>query len=247
MSSGGPNVTVTAIDRVEIAVEPWVWEFATARREEIDRHFAALRRERPSLWNGRVLMLNRYTIRDRALYGACFETDYASFLAWREGGFPDSTVANVFAAAALRAADGAYLVGEMAPSTAGAGQLCFPCGTPDPDDIGPGAMLDVAGSLRRELFEETGLDIASLDTDPGWSLVRDRGFFALLKRLTARHPAEALREQIMKYLANDPQPEFCDIRIVRGRADFEPAMPPHLVAFLEQVWRDEQGEWPRER
>ncbi len=47
----------------------------------------------------------------------------------------DAGVFNVFAAAALRAADGAYLLGEMAPSTAAAGQLYFPCGTPDPEDI----------------------------------------------------------------------------------------------------------------
>ena len=235
MSSGATEIF--ELDRVEIAVEPWSWEFAIGRREEIDRHFASRRRERPALWNGRVLLLNRYTIRDGVLRGACFETDYASFLAWRDWNLPDSSVFNVFAAAALRAADGAYLVGEMAQSTAGAGQLYFPCGTPDLQDIGVGGVLDLAGSLSRELLEETGIDIGTLAAEPGWTLVRDRGFVALMKRLTARQNSQELHSRIMRHLASEAQPEFYAIRVVRGRADLDPRMPRFLVAFLEKVWR----------
>jgi 8-oxo-dGTP pyrophosphatase MutT (NUDIX family) len=225
------------LDRVEIAVEPWRWEFAAARREEIVGHFAARQRERLALWNGRVLLLNHYSVENGALRGTGFETDYATFLAFRDWDFPDAGVFNFFAAAALRSADGAYLVGEMAQSTAGAGQLSFPCGTPDPDDLGAGGALDLAGNLARELSEETGLDIVSLTADPGWCLVRDRGFLALIKRLTAREDAQALRSRIMRYLEREAQPEFCDIRIVRGPADFDPRMVPSAVAFLERVWR----------
>jgi hypothetical protein len=235
MSSAAPEIF--ALDRVEIAVEPWSWKFAIERREEIDRDFARRQRERPALWNGRVLLLNRYEIGEGVLRGASFETDYASFLAWRDWDFADSGVFNIFAAAALRSADGAYLVGEMAPSTASAGAVYFPCGTPDLEDISAGGALDLPGSLSRELLEETGLDIGTLTAEPGWTLVRDRGFLALIKQLTARQNAEELRAQIMRHLARDAQPEFCDIRVVRGRADLEERMPRFIVAFLEKVWR----------
>jgi 8-oxo-dGTP pyrophosphatase MutT (NUDIX family) len=231
------NIETVALDRVEIAVESLAWEFAIRQRDEIDRHFARLQSERPALWNGRVLLLSRYAIRDGTLRGACFETDYANFIAWRDWNFPDPAVYNVFAAAALRAADGAYLVGEMAPYTASGGQLYFPCGTPEPADVDAGGALDLAGNLCRELREETGIDIGTLTVEPGWTLVRDRGFMGLMRRVTAAENADDLRARIMRYLASERQPELSDIRIVRGPDDLDPRMPRFVVAFLEEVWR----------
>ena len=228
---------VLAIDRAEIAVEPWQWEFAQERRAEIERHFTRRRLTQPELWNGRLLMLNRCAVHDSTLQGSGFETDYASFLAWRDWDFPDAGVFNVFAAAALRSADGAYLVGVMAPTTASPGQVYFPCGTPDRDDVTADDALDLGGSVARELLEETGLDFGELEAQPGWTLVRDRGFLALMKRLTASESAERLRARILGHLAREPQPEFSDIHIVRGRDDLDQAMPPFLVAYLERVWR----------
>ena len=34
--------------------------------------------------------------------------------------------------------------------------------------------------------------------------------------------------------AREQEPELCDIRIVRGQADFDPAMPRFVTAFLAQ-------------
>jgi len=39
------TIEIATIDAVEIAVEPWTWPFAQARRADIDRHFAAQQRE----------------------------------------------------------------------------------------------------------------------------------------------------------------------------------------------------------
>jgi hypothetical protein len=101
-------IEIAPLDAVEIAVEPWTWPFAQARRADMDRHFAARQRERPTLWNGRVLLLHHYLHQNGVLRGASFETDYASFLAWRDWGCPAAGVFNVFADAALQSADGAF-------------------------------------------------------------------------------------------------------------------------------------------
>jgi hypothetical protein len=170
------------------------------------------------------------------LRGTCFEADYASFCAWRDWQPADAGVFNIFAAAAILSADGAYLVGEMAPDTATAGKLYFPCGTPEPDDLDSDGTLDFAGNVGRELLEETGVAITDLTAEPGWSLVRDGGYIGLLKTLTARQSADELRSQIMRHIEREQRPELVDIRILRSPADFDRAMPRFVTAFLTHCW-----------
>jgi hypothetical protein len=227
---------ILALDRAEIALESWSWPFAADRRERIEEHFAALRRKRSSVWNGRVLLLRRWAVVSGSLAGACFETDFASLCAWRDWDFPDRGVCNVFGAAALQSADGAFLVGEMAPSTANAGRLYFPCGTPEPADVDRGGMLDLAGNVGRELLEETGLAIEGLAAEAGWTMVRDGSYLALLKLVTAPENAAELHARIMGHLAREERPEFVDIRIIRSPADFVAAMPRFVTAFLTDFW-----------
>jgi hypothetical protein len=188
------------------------------------------------LWNGRVLLLHRYVQESGILRGASFETDYASFLAWRDWGFPARGVFNVFAAAALQTADGAFLLGQMAPFTSAAGQWVFPCGTPEPDDVNSAGMLDLLGNLGRELFEETGVNITACEAEPGWTLVRDGGFVALIKRVTANESAARLRTNILDHLASEAQPEFSSARLVRRPADLDPATPRFYVEYLMAEW-----------
>jgi 8-oxo-dGTP pyrophosphatase MutT (NUDIX family) len=236
VTSSPPKTEIVALDRAEIILESWSWRFAAERRNEIDRNFAEIQRARPAVWNGRVVLLNRYAIRNGVLRGACFETDFASLCAWRTWNFPDAGVANFFGVAALCAADGGFLVGEMAPSTANAGMLYFPCGTPEPGDVDAGGALDLAGNVGRELLEETGLDIDELNAEPGWTLVRDGCYLALLKRVRSPSTAEELRARVMRHLAGEQRPEFVDIRIVRSPADFDTAMPRFVTAFLNDFW-----------
>jgi 8-oxo-dGTP pyrophosphatase MutT (NUDIX family) len=235
-SSSAPDIEIAALDRTAITFEARPWRFAEGRRGEIETYFAEFCRQHSDVWNGRVFLLNGHTIEGRVLRGSCFETDYASFCSWRYWGFPDATVYNVFAAAALRGADGAFLVGEMASSTANAGLVTFPCGTPEPDDLDTAGRLDLAANLRRELFEETGISMDEVRAEPGWTMVRDRCYLALVKVVEAAEDADALRARIMRHLAREDRPEFIDIRIVRSPADLEPAMPPFLSGFLTDFW-----------
>jgi 8-oxo-dGTP pyrophosphatase MutT (NUDIX family) len=133
-------------------------------------------------------------------------------------------------------ADGAYLVGEMAADTAAAGKLYFPCGTPEPADLDANGRLDLEGNLRRELREETGLDADELAAEPGWSLVRDGGYIALLKTLKARQSARELHDRVMRYIGREHRPELVGIRMLRSPADFDSRMPRFVTAFLTHCW-----------
>jgi 8-oxo-dGTP pyrophosphatase MutT (NUDIX family) len=219
------------IDRLDLSFVPKSWAFAVEHRVEIDAYFEKLRQEKPELWNGRVLLLHRQVVANGVFSGEYLETDYASFAAWRRWGRMNAGVHDCFSAAAVFTADGAFLLGVMGPHTFNGGKIYFPCGTPDPDDI-VGAKVDLDLSVRRELREETGLDIAEFDIEPGWTMVVEGPLIAQIKVLRSSQTAAVLRSRILAYLASGQHPELIDIRVVRELSDIEPAMPAFIGAFL---------------
>lgn len=234
MTPGNVVDAVHEVSRLKLAYAPQPWPFATERRSEIDAHFEHARRERPGIWNGQVLVMHRHRLERGALEGAFLQTDFASFMAWRDWGFPETGVTNCFSMGALRASDGGWIMGVMAPQTSAGGKIYFPAGTPDPDDVVDG-MVDLAGSVIREVAEETGLGASDFIEEDGWHCVVDGPRIALMKVLQAHDPAEALRRRILEHLVRDKAPELADIRIVRSRRDFDPMMPRFVTTFLDHT------------
>src|SRR5690349_11489792 len=104
---------VFPVDDLVTSREEWRWPFSEQRHQEIAAHFAMLRANTPALFNGRVLLMNRCVVTPRSIRGSFFETRFADFMAWRDWGYPDPDIVNGFAMAAIRTADGAYLLGVM--------------------------------------------------------------------------------------------------------------------------------------
>ncbi len=166
-----------------------------------------------------------------------FETDFASFLAWRDWGFPDTSVFNGFGMGALRCADGVFVLGEMGHHTSNSGRIYFPSGTPDPTDIS-GDAVDIAGSVAREVEEEIGLTPADYRADPHWDCVVSGAAIAIIRLLRADLTGEAMRERIEANLARQHHPELAAVHLVRGTQDFTAAMPAFVTAFIEQHLND---------
>jgi 8-oxo-dGTP pyrophosphatase MutT (NUDIX family) len=232
-------IAIVQVDQISLQYLPQPWAFAVERRAEIDAHFARARRELPQLWNGQVLLTHRHRFHDGGFEAAFLQTDFASFMAWRDWGFPEAGVSNCFSMGALRGSDGAWIMGVMGPHTSAAGQIYFPAGTPDPSDI-VNESVDLAGSVIREVAEETGLGIGDFTQSDGWYCVIDGRQVALMKVLQAAVPAEDLRRRILDHLARDRMPELADIRVVRSRSDFDAMMPRFVTAFLDRIGFDYQ-------
>jgi len=225
------DIPIIPLSRLDLRFEPAPWPFADQYRAEIDVHFAKLRVEKSEMWNGRVLLLRRGEISDGVLSGAYSEVDFASFIAWRDWGFPDKAIRNCFPMAALRSSDGAFLLGVMGAHTATAGQIYFPAGTPDPNDI-DGDTVDLERGVIRELIEETGLGPGDFNAEQGWSATPLGQRLALMKVVQARESAATLHERIRAFLASQKQPELSDIHVVRSVNDLRPTMPPYVATFL---------------
>jgi hypothetical protein len=229
------GMTAPVIHRVttlDLAVKPWSWPFAQARRVDIHAYFAEKQREKPELWNGRVLLGREPIFSGGRFSASYFETDFASFLAWRDWGFPDKDVFNGFGMGALLSRDGAFALGEMGQHTANAGRIYFPSGTPDLDDV-RGSALDIEGSVAREVEEETGLAPADYRPAAHWDCVFTGPAVAMIRVLRVDMPGEALQARIEASLARQPQPELAAIHLVRGTGDLTAAMPRFVAAFIE--------------
>lgn len=228
------NANIRRVSTLDLRFEPWDWPFARERRVDIDAHFAKLKSDKPSLWNGQVLLGRAPRFDGDTFRASYFQTDFASFIAWRDWGFPDREVFNGFGMGALRSSDGAFLLGEMAADTANAGKVYFPSGTPEPADLA-GDVLDIAASVAREVEEETGLSPSDYRAEPAWTCAQSGTLIAMMRVLHVDAPAAALRDRILRNLAAQKRPELSDIHIVGDMADATPAMPSFITAFLDNA------------
>jgi 8-oxo-dGTP pyrophosphatase MutT (NUDIX family) len=227
--------SITAVSGIDCGLADQSWSFAQQHAGAIDLHWAERCRAKPELFNGRVLLLWEGSIetvgKASVLRGSFIESDFKSFLFWRDRGFPPTDVRNCFAMAALETADGAFVLGEMAPHTAPAGQIYFPSGTPDPQDVVNG-QVDIDGSARRELAEETGLGSGDVVFEEGLVLVSNATRVCCMKPVRSPATAEVLVARIHAWLARDPKPELARMHVVRSLADLVPAMPDFIKAYL---------------
>jgi 8-oxo-dGTP pyrophosphatase MutT (NUDIX family) len=225
-------IAIHRVTQLDLKYGAWTWPFAVERRADIAAHFELKQAEKPKLWNGRILLGRNPVFTGDRFSADYFEADFASFLAWRDWGFADKSVFNGFGMGALRCSDGAFVLGEMAAHTANAGRIYFPAGTPDLDDLRD-AAVDIAGSVARETEEETGLTPADYSAARHWDCVVSGALIAIIKILDIELPGEALRARIEANLAKHALPELSAIHLVRGPADFTPAMPRYVTAFIK--------------
>ncbi|OYU49470.1 MAG: NUDIX hydrolase [Rhizobiales bacterium PAR1] len=235
----GPDYPqIVPLRGLECRFEPMNWTFADENTEAIATHWARFIAEKPASFNGKVLIQHHWEVVDGVYRGRYLETDYAAFIAWRDFGHPGPPMRNGFAMAALQARDGAYLLGEMGAGTANAGKIFFAAGTPDRSDLTPDGRVDLAGSVLRELGEETGLRPEEVEVSGDWCSVLHGVRAAFMRPVRIDLPAEEARRLILARLPDLGEEELCDIHIARGPSDIDPArMPPFQAAYLAAMFR----------
>jgi hypothetical protein len=237
---------IVEIAELDFAFEPRTWAFAVERADDIARHWRERKAEKPELFDGRVLLLGRHEFITRddgatILHGSYFEVDFSAFLAWRDFGFPDRQVCNCFSMAALRSADGAFLLCEMGAHTANAGSIYFAAGTPDAQDVFAG-KVDLTASVKRELREETGLAPDDGAMAPGWTIVYEPPRIACMKSTRIAASALEAKARIETFLSKENLPELARIHIAASLDDIERSRSPaFIIDYLRYAFGADQS------
>lgn len=223
---------VVPLRAVDARYEPGPWAFAEENAEAIRADWAASKAATPALFDGEVLLQHRFAIVDGVYRAGYLAARYSAFLSWRGRGWPGAPMRNGFAMAALRAADGAFLLGRMAAHTANPGRVYFAAGTPDLGDVVDGAV-DLAGSALRELEEETGLTAADVVAGEGFDVVIDGALAAFMRAVRIDCGADEARRLMLDRMSALAEPELDEIVIVDRPLAIDPAtMPRFMQAYL---------------
>lgn len=227
------DIRLVPITSLDLHLRPGAWAFADAERPRIAEHWRKLVDDNPKIWNGDVLICTAVELKGRELRGDFLRTDYASFVAWRDWGWPDRTVCNVFGSAAVLSADNAVLYGRMAEHTLNAGKVYPPGGSLEMMDVTADGRVDVMGSIIRELEEETGLQAG--DAERGELLaIFDGHRLSVAQVFRFAQSAEALARKVRHYLRSAHEDELSDIEVITATSRFTSTIP-YAIALAQYL------------
>jgi 8-oxo-dGTP pyrophosphatase MutT (NUDIX family) len=233
------------VDDIRIRRVAGRWEHPELPPGRVEAHWRDQVAANPHLWNGRVLGTKApgwpggLAFANGVLSGEAVEGDFATFLAWRDWGFPEVGLRNLFGSAVILSEDGAVIYGVMHRTTANAGKIYPPGGSLEPSDCDADGWVRVVASIERELGEETGLVAADAECE-GMLVVFDgpRVSVGRLFRFAAK--ATDLVDQIMANLDHQPERELERVVALATPGDLDaPGLMPyarrlagHLLANL---------------
>ncbi len=234
-------IQILPISDVDIRLVPGSWPVPEGMRAAAAAHWAELSAANPHLWDGRILGVTAQdgdpplSIIDGVLRAEAREDAYSVFLHWRDSGFPEIGIRNVFGSALIASNDGAFIFGVMGGTTANAGRVYPPGGSLEPSDVDAEGKVSVLASIDRELEEETGLTASEAKLGP--LLVTFEGARISIGRVFRfDEPAAALAARIRANLDRQAHRELDDVVIVRSAADAAAAgyVIPYAAALADR-------------
>lgn len=225
---------VVHVARCDLRTSPERWPFRDQNAEAIAAHWSRRLIGSPALFNGTIHILASSSFGGGTFSGRFVAADFAAFLYWRDHGYSDRGHKDCFGTALLRSEEGHVLLGRQRAGHVNGGLAYPPGGFIDPRDVRDD-MIDIDGSIWREIGEETGLGAAELRRVPGYQIALAGPLVAIAAEYRSHLPAEALRARALKHLTASPEPELTDILIVRASRDLEAGTPEYARLLLGQV------------
>lgn len=238
---------IIPIREIDVRLVPGPWPMPEPMRSAVAAHWQTLSARNPHLWDGRILGVQApgspggIAIEDGVLRGEAREDAYSAFLTWRDGGFAEIGIRNLFGSALIASSDNALIYGIMGGTTANAGSVYPPGGSLEPRDVTPDGRVDIERSITLELAEETGLEASEAEVE-GMVAVFDGPRISIGRVFRFEQRAEELAARIRANLDRQEHRELADVVPVRSGAEATAAgrVPPFAEAIADLF----QSGWP---
>lgn len=197
--------------RIRVAPEPH--PVYLARRAEIEANWEREVQGNPHLYNGSLILLRRMSLVGDSIEATGHEVPYATHLWWRRQ--PDRMGAfHAFSWAVPISSDGALIAIRMGPSTANPGLVYCAAGSLEPEDVA-GGEVDLEANMRREVREETGLDLSVARADEGAFAALRNNTLMMCRLYRFPWTAQDIIERVRAHMAADHEQEIDDVIAIR--------------------------------
>lgn len=211
---------------------PWV----TAHREAIAENWIREIARNPALYDGQMVFQHQLSFEGGHIAGRAHMIPFSAFMYWRKeargpGGF------HLFGLPLVMSSDGALIAIRMAETTANPGRVYCAAGSMDAHDLVDG-RCDIDLNMRREVLEETGLDLSSAAADPNYFATHSLNTVTVFRIFRFRMTADVILGRVAAHIAADPEPEITNAVAIRSADpaahDYAFFMPRILKWLFEQ-------------
>ena len=232
---------VSPLAACALTVRNDVWPFAEANRPAIDAHWARATQTNPGYFNGVVHLVDVVHLDGDRLDASLIRTDFKSYLFWRDQGFPEAGVLDGFGSALIRSSDSYTMLGRQRAGNVNGGLAYPPSGFIDESDVATDGTIDIAGSVAREVSEETGIDAAALVREAGLYLTRSGPQLSIAVPFRISITAAEFVRVAECHIALSSDSELDAIIAVAGLSDIKGLSLPRyarvlLEAILSETW-----------
>ncbi len=229
-----PPTDPVRVDALDLLLADGIHPIYVEHRQAIEDNWIAEKRANPHLFNGQMVLQRRLSYDNGVIRGIAQVIPYSAFLWWRKQ--PDMAGAlHLFGFAVLVSSDGAIIAIRMGKRTASPGKVYCAAGSLDLDDVVNG-KIDLVANMRREVREETGLDLDGAVAAPHCHASHAEGRVVVFRFYRFSLKAEDMVVRINDHMLHDSEQEIEGAVVIRS-ADreahqYSPAMYPILDMFF---------------
>jgi hypothetical protein len=234
-----PRDAILPVERIKVRLDPGQHPFERDNAQAIAENWRREVEAKPALFDGTVVLLADLAYRDGVLSGTCHAVRYATFMFWRSNRATPGA-AHAFAHAMLVSGDGALVAIRMGAHTVNAGRVYFAAGSFEPVDFSNG-LVDVDANMKREVREETGLDLETAKPDRSCHVLATGRGTVIFRRYRMAEPAARIAALIKAHIAQETEPEISAPVIIRSACDMPEGLMPHMLPLVRWHFADAGG------